>query len=95
MTNQTLEVIFSDALERALTAVLSEAAKRAKPAPSRLGISVTEAAELLGISRNQAYELARRDDFPSLTIGGRIVISLSGLEAWVEKQATGAGVQAS
>lgn len=95
MTEKTLETLFSDALERALTTVLAETAKQAKPSPARLGVSVTEAAKLLGISRNQAYELAKRDDFPSLNIGGRIVISLRGLEDWVDRQAAGAGVQAS
>ena len=95
MAEKTLECLFSDALERAITTVLSEAAKQAKPTPTKLGISVTEAAELLGISRNQAYELARRDDFPSLNIGGRIVVSLRGLEDWVDRQAAGAGVAAS
>lgn len=95
MNEKTLEVLFSDALERALTTVLAETAKQVKPSPTRLGVSVTEAAELLGISRNQCYELVKRDDFPSLTIGGRIVVSLRGLEDWVDRQAAGAGVRAS
>ncbi len=36
--------------------------------------SVPEVAAVLGISRAGAYELARRDDFPALKIGSRIVV---------------------
>jgi hypothetical protein len=32
-----------------------------------------EVAQLLGIGRNQAYEAARRGDFPTIRIGKRIV----------------------
>lgn len=33
-----------------------------------------EAAQLLGIGRNQAYEAVRRGEIPSLKIGGRILV---------------------
>lgn len=37
-------------------------------------LTAVEAAKLLGIGRNQAYEAIRRGEIPSLRIGGRIVI---------------------
>lgn len=37
-------------------------------------LKVEEAAHLLGIGRNQAYEAVRRGDIPSLRIGGRILV---------------------
>jgi hypothetical protein len=35
--------------------------------------SIERVAELLGVGRNSAYEGARRGDFPTVRIGGRIV----------------------
>ena len=58
----------------------------------KIGLSVTEAAALLGVSRPTVYELINRADFPSFRIGTRRVISRAGLERWVEEQAAqGAG----
>ena len=36
--------------------------------------TVPEAAELLGISRNHGYEMARRGEIPVLRLGGRLVV---------------------
>ncbi len=52
----------------------------------KIAISVPEAAKLLGISKPKAYELARRADFPAIQLGGRILVSVAGLQAWLEKQ---------
>jgi excisionase family DNA binding protein len=52
----------------------------------KLAVSVPEAARLLGISKPKAYELARRADFPSFQVGGRILVSAAGLQAWVDKR---------
>lgn len=41
----------------------------------RLTYTVTEAAELLGISRTSAYECVRRGDIPSIALGRRLVVS--------------------
>ena len=41
---------------------------------SRLAMSVTEAADLLGISRALAYELVARGDLPSVRLGRRLVV---------------------
>lgn len=56
----------------------------------KLTYSVPEAAEILGISKSRMYELVRSDGFPSLKIGKRILVSIKGLEHWVEKQAVSA-----
>jgi excisionase family DNA binding protein len=45
----------------------------------RLVVSVTEAAELLGISRGLAYELARAGQLPSLRLGRRLVVPRAAL----------------
>ncbi len=41
---------------------------------SRPTISVVEAARILGIGRNSAYEAARTGDIQSLTIGKRVLV---------------------
>ena len=51
-----------------------------------LMLSVPQVAAVLGISRAGAYELARSDGFPSLTIGSRIVISKDRFIAWINEK---------
>jgi len=48
---------------------------------TKLTYTVTEAAELLGISRSSAYECVRRGEIPSLTLGRRVVVPRRALEA--------------
>ena len=56
----------------------------------RLVVGVTEAAELLGISRRLAYELARAGGLPALRVGRRLVVPRAALltlletAAWLE-----------
>lgn len=52
-----------------------------------IAVSAADAAKLLGISRTQIYTLLHREDFPSLRVGGRVLISTDGLRKWVEKEA--------
>ncbi len=54
-----------------------------------LMLSVPEVAAVLGISRAGAYELARREDFPALKIGSRIVVPKEKFIGWVEDQTSG------
>jgi excisionase family DNA binding protein len=49
-------------------------------------LSVPQVAAVLGISRAGAYELARSDGFPSLTIGSRIVIPKDRFIAWINEK---------
>jgi excisionase family DNA binding protein len=46
----------------------------------RLTLSVTEAAEVLGISRALAYELVARGELPSLQFGRRLVVPWRAIE---------------
>jgi excisionase family DNA binding protein len=41
---------------------------------TRLTVTVSQAAELLGISRALAYELIARDELPAIRLGHRIVV---------------------
>jgi len=54
---------------------------------AELVYNVTEAAEALGISRRSMYELMHREDFPTLKVGGRRLISKELLAQWVRDQA--------
>ena len=50
-------------------------------------ISVEEAARLLAISRNLAYELVRQGRLPHVRLGRRILVPRFGLEQWVAQEA--------
>ena len=52
----------------------------------KLTYSVTEAAEALGVSRPTMYELIHREEFPSLKVGNRVLISRRRLVEWVDQQ---------
>jgi excisionase family DNA binding protein len=54
-----------------------------EPFGGRLVFTVTEAAQLLGVSRAFAYELAARGDLPVLRLGRRIVVPKVALLALV------------
>lgn len=60
----------------------------------KITISVDELRQQLGISRTKAYALARSADFPAIKLGGRILIPLAQLEAWIARQAEKAGQEA-
>jgi excisionase family DNA binding protein len=51
----------------------------------RLCITVPEAAEMLGISRNFAYELVKQGVIPSIRLGNRIVIPKIALDKKLEE----------
>lgn len=54
-----------------------------------LAVSAPEAARLLGVSKPKVYELMGQEGFPSFKLGGRTLVSVDGLRAWVQKQAEG------
>ena len=41
----------------------------------RTTLSIPEAAQVLGISRPQAYKLAKTGQLPSVSVGSRVVVS--------------------
>ena len=49
-----------------------------------LVLTVTEAAEILGISRSFAYELCRTGELPALRLGRRVVVPRRALVDFVE-----------
>ena len=55
-----------------------------KPEPRAVG--TTDAARLLGISRPTLYQLLNRADFPSFRVGSRVLISVAGLQEWIDRQ---------
>ena len=52
-----------------------------------LAISVEELGRRVNLSRCGAYRLVRSKGFPAVRIGGRIVIPVRELEAWLAEQA--------
>lgn len=54
---------------------------------NKLAVSVAEMAEMLSISRPTAYEIIRRKDFSgAFKIGSRTLVSVAGIQKWIEKQ---------
>ena len=51
----------------------------------RLCVTVPEAAAMLGISRNFAYQLVREGKLPSIRFGKRILIPIAALTKMVEE----------
>ena len=60
--------------------------------PEKKVYSAAEAADVLGISRSRVYELARSEGFPAFNIGKRVVISVKGLEHWIDQQLEEKGI---
>ena len=52
----------------------------------RLCITVPEAAAMLGISRNFAYELVKQNQLPVVKFGKRLLIPRVALEKMLEKE---------
>lgn len=46
--------------------------------------TVQEAAKVLGIGRNQAYEAARRGQLPTIRMGKRLLVPLAALERMLQ-----------
>lgn len=53
----------------------------------KLTMSVPEAAKVLGVSPPTMYQLAKSEGFPTIVIGNRLLVSVKGLERWVDEQA--------
>jgi excisionase family DNA binding protein len=48
--------------------------------PIRQTYTIAESAKRIGISRNAAYEAAKRGEIPSIRIGRRVVVPAAALE---------------
>ncbi len=53
----------------------------------RLTYKIEEAGRLLGIGRNQAYEAARRGDFPVIKIGKRMLVPKAAFDRLLDGKA--------
>lgn len=51
-------------------------------------LTVQDVADVLGIGLAHAYEVAHRKDFPTITLGSRIIVPRDKFMAWIEEQAT-------
>ncbi len=49
----------------------------------KLTMNVSELAQKMGISKPKAYELVKREGFPSVQVGRRIIIPVSAFERWL------------
>ena len=54
-----------------------------------LALSAEDVAQVLGISRANAYTLMHSKGFPTLKIGKRMTVPKDKLIAWMEKQLAG------
>jgi len=50
--------------------------------------TVAECAAMMGLSLPKLYELAKRKDFPSIRVGGRVIVPKEAFHRWLEVQAT-------
>jgi|APSaa5957512535_1039671.scaffolds.fasta_scaffold277745_2 hypothetical protein len=55
-----------------------------EPHFERLAISVPEAGELVDIGRSAAYDAAKRGDFPTIRVGGRLLVPLKKFQRMFE-----------
>ncbi len=59
---------------------------------NKLAVSVSEMAEMLSVSRPTAYEILKREDFSgAFKVGARTLVSVAGLQAWIDKQTAESG----
>ena len=52
----------------------------------KLAYSLTETAQVLGVSRPTVYALIKQPGFPVFQIGGRKLVSVEGLWDWIRSQ---------
>ena len=50
----------------------------------RKTLTIPEAAQALGIGRNQGYEAAKRGEIPTIKIGKRILVPVAALERMLQ-----------
>ena len=52
----------------------------------KLAYSITEAAQVRGVSRPTLYSMLDQPGFPSFRVGNRRLISVEGLKNWIRDQ---------
>lgn len=53
----------------------------------KLVMSVPEAAKVMGVSVPTMYQIVKIEGFPTIVVGKRLLVSVKGLERWVDEQA--------
>ena len=53
---------------------------------SKITYNAIDLSELLGISVSRAYDLFHREDFPTLKIGRRLLVTKENFENWLANQ---------
>ena len=51
-----------------------------------LAYSLTETAQVLGVSRPTVYALIKQPGFPVFSVGNRKLVSVEGLRDWIRSQ---------
>jgi excisionase family DNA binding protein len=54
----------------------------------RATVGIREAAQILGIGRNQAYQAARRGEIQTIRIGSRLLVSRRSIERMLDGRTT-------
>ena len=49
-------------------------------------LTVADVADVLGIGLAHAYEVVRRQDFPTITLGSRIIVPRDKFIRWIEEK---------
>lgn len=52
-------------------------------------LTIAEAAKVLGVGRNSAYEAARRGEIPTIRIGKRLLVPMAGLNRMLAAEQAG------
>ena len=52
----------------------------------KLAYSLTETAQVLGLSRPTVYTLIKQPGFPVFSVGNRKLVSVEGLRDWIRSQ---------
>ena len=59
----------------------------------KLAVNVSEAAEMLSVSRPTMYQILDRDDFNgAFRIGSKRLVSVAALQTWIDRQIKEAGL---
>lgn len=52
-----------------------------------LYLNALDISKLLGVSKSKAYELMSRNEFPSIKLGGRVLVEREKFINWLDKKA--------
>jgi excisionase family DNA binding protein len=85
----TIDALIQEAVERVVRERLSSLALLAPTSPPRLLVLFKEACALVGVSRNQGYEMCRCGEWASSKIGRRLLVNLKSLEQWANRVTSG------